>query len=124
MLKINAREPQPLHFEAELVGSLDTGSSPQLDEFLKTLLANQPKSLRLDLAHLDYVSSNGLRLLMTAARHFKQAGGVFTVANPQPQVRKVIDIAKALPAETVFASAAEEEKYFDDMQKKALKRPS
>lgn len=121
MLKINARESQPLHFEAALVGSLDTGTTPQFEEFLKGLIGNQAKSLRLDLAQLDYISSTGLRLLMSAAKHFKQSGGIYTVANPQPQVRKVIDIAKALPSETVFASAAEEERYFDEMQKLALK---
>ncbi|MFZ4694918.1 MAG: STAS domain-containing protein [Verrucomicrobiia bacterium] len=123
MLKINTKESQPLHFEAGLIGSLDTASAPQLEEFLKGVFGNHARSLRLDLAQLDYICSTGLRLLMSAAKHFKQSGGVYTVANPQPPVRKVIDIAKALPSETVFASAKEEERYFDDMQKKVPKHP-
>ena len=40
MLKINTRESQPLHFEAALIGSLDTGSAPQMEEFLKGLFNN------------------------------------------------------------------------------------
>lgn len=122
MLKIDIRESQPLHFEATLIGDLDTAAAPRLEEFLKGIFDNQARSLRLDLAQLAYISSTGLRLLMSAARHFRQGNGIFTVANPQPQVRKVIEIAKALPSETVFASAQEEERYFDDMQKQVLKR--
>jgi hypothetical protein len=45
---------------------------------------------------------------------------MFLMANLQPQIKKVIEIAQALPSESIFASIEEADAYFDAMQKKVL----
>lgn len=57
-----------------LTGSLDTVNSPRLAERLSTL-PEDTQSLVLDLAHLRYVSSSGLRVILFAFDKMKQNGG-------------------------------------------------
>jgi hypothetical protein len=40
------------------------------------------------------------------------------IVNPQPAVRKVLEIVKALPPQQVFGSDAELDAYLDAMQRK------
>ena len=49
----------------KLVGRLDSISTPDLLESFEKLVANEEiKSIRVDAASLDYISSAGLRILM------------------------------------------------------------
>ena len=59
----------------ELEGRLDTLSSPELDSFLKNYypIINE---LILDLKNLDYLSSAGLRVILTAHKAMADKGGV------------------------------------------------
>jgi anti-sigma B factor antagonist len=72
-----------------------------------------------DLAQLEYVSSAGVRSLFKARKGASDAGGQLLLVNPQPQVKKVFDIIKALPSTAVFQSQEEMDRYLDAMQKKA-----
>jgi anti-anti-sigma regulatory factor len=48
-------------------------------------------------------------------------GGRVAIINPQPAVKRVFEIVKALPSEQVFASEAEFDAYLDAMQRAARK---
>lgn len=50
-----------------LEGRLDTVTSPELESELKQTL-NDAQSLTLDFEKLDYISSSGLRVLLTAQK--------------------------------------------------------
>ena len=121
MIKINSKEFKPFHFEVAPVGRLDTATAPQMEAFFQQILASSPRSLRLDLAQVDYVSSMGLQVIMSTAKQMKKLGGVFLAMNPQAPVRKVLEIANALPAENIFASVEEADRYLDMIQQRALK---
>jgi hypothetical protein len=58
---------------------------------------------------------------MKLMKDLKAQNGVLQMVNVQPQIKKVFDIAAALPPETVFASVAEADAYLDMMQKKVLR---
>ncbi len=58
-----------------LEGRLDTISSPTLENELRDELADA-NSLTLDLAKLDYISSAGLRVLLTAWKAMSGRGGM------------------------------------------------
>jgi len=103
-----------------LVGRLDTLSAPDLEAALAPLLdAPEVTSLVFHLDGLDYISSAGIRCLVRARKAVGGRGGTVSVVNPQPPVRQVFEIVKALPAEQVFASEAEFDAYLDAMQRKA-----
>ena|SRR5687767_4304007 len=103
-----------------LAGRLDTNTAPELDKTLDRLLIPAAATVRLvfDLAHLDYLSSAGIRCFIRARKIVEPGGGTVVVVNPQPGVRKVLDIVKAIPEGGVFTSMAELDAYLDLMQER------
>jgi anti-anti-sigma factor len=65
---------------------------------------------------LDFISSAGIRVFLMAQKELKSRGGTVMMMNPQPQIRKVFDIIKALPDATVFSSVEELDDYLAHMQ--------
>lgn len=59
--------------EIKLTGRLDTVTSPQLEEKLKKELEGVT-NLQFDFAELEYISSAGLRVLLTASKKMKKQG--------------------------------------------------
>jgi anti-anti-sigma factor len=102
----------------KLVGRLDTDTAPQLDGELNKVLGRKDiKRLVFDLSGLDYLSSAGIRCFVRARKTVEPGGGTVAILNPQPGVRKVLDIVKAIPAKGIFASVAELDEYLDAIQK-------
>lgn len=100
-----------------LVGRLDTDTAPQLDEALRELLA-EPDIERLvfDVSALDYLSSAGIRCFIRARKAIEPNGGKVAIVNPQPAVRKVLEIVRAIPG-GIFSSVAELDAYLDAIQR-------
>jgi hypothetical protein len=71
-----------------------------------------------DLSHLEYLSSAGIRCFIRARKAIEGGGGKVAILNPQPAVRKVLDIVKAIPAGGVFRNVEELDAYLDEMQRK------
>lgn len=71
-----------------IAGRLDTATAPELDSYVKS---NQfGKGLVLDLAYLEYISSAGLRVLLSIDKLMATRGGL-TVRNIQDTVMEVLD---------------------------------
>src|SRR5688572_8932118 len=121
-LKIVLDEQSPL-ITIALSGRLDTNTAPELDDALNGILTN-PKiaCLTFNLAQLDYLSSAGVRCFIRARKAIEPRGGKVVIVNPQPPVRKVLDIVKAIPPGGVFESVAELDAYLDEMQRQVRER--
>ena len=104
-----------------LSGRLDSASYEQLDDALEPLLhaAKPAMVLVMDLAHLDYISSAGIRCILKARKALAPTGKVVAV-NPQAQIRKVLDMVQALPLGDIFNSTAEADAYIDALQQEIL----
>jgi anti-anti-sigma factor len=100
-------------------GRLDTHSYGEFDARMKPELEADERTLVLDLAGLDYISSAGIRSIFAARKQMAQRGGQLLVVNAQPQVRKVFEIVRAVPVSEIFSSVAELDAYLDAMQRKA-----
>ena len=74
-------------------GKLDSMSSPDLDKRLTALIEGGTCRIVVDLSGIDYVSSAGLRVFLSAAKRLKQAHGKLALANPSAQVQQIFDIA-------------------------------
>ena len=70
-------------------GRLDTLTSPKLESELEPSIA-KAKNLVLDLTGVDYLSSAGLRLLLTLQKRFKKEGGNFKLRGIQPGVMEIL----------------------------------
>lgn len=101
-----------------LKGRLDTQTYAECEQRLEPLLNPATKVLVFDLAQLDYLSSMGLRVLMKTSRTMSSLGGKCLLTRLQPPIRTVIDIANALPAQNIFASVEEADRYLDVMQRR------
>lgn len=103
-----------------LAGRLDTHTYADLDQQLTPVLESPIRSLVLDLAGLDYISSAGVRSIFKARKALAERGGKVVVVNPKPQIQKVFDVVKAVPLNEIFSTVAEADAYLDAMQKKVL----
>ena len=73
-----------------LEGRLDTTTAPELEAELKTCL-DGITALTLDLTNLDYISSAGLRVLLSAHKTMMKQGQM-KVTNASEIVREVFDV--------------------------------
>lgn len=103
-----------------VIGRLDTNTASQLEASIDDALTDQVTMLTLDLAQLEYISSAGLRVLFKAAKTLKKKNGHFGLMHLQPQIQKVLDIVKALPAVPIFKNEQEMDDYLDAMQQKVI----
>ena len=73
-----------------LEGRLDTTTAPELEAELKTCL-DGITDLTLDLTNLDYISSAGLRVLLSAHKTMMKQGQM-KVTNASEIVKEVFDV--------------------------------
>ncbi len=73
-----------------LEGRLDTTTAPDLEKELKTSL-DGVTDLTLDLTNLDYISSAGLRVLLSAHKTMMKQGQM-KVTNASDIVKEVFDV--------------------------------
>ncbi len=121
-LKIVVAQKASGFHELALNGRLDTDTYPELEAALKKLPVEGARGVRLDLAGLAYISSMGLRVVIKLVKDLRAQKAVFQMVNVQPQIKKVFEIAAALPAEAVFKNVQEADAYLDAMQKKVLRK--
>ena len=73
-----------------LEGRLDTTTAPDLEQAIKAEL-NRVDALVLDFSKLEYISSAGLRVLLSAHKAMSRKGGM-KVVNVNELVREVFDV--------------------------------
>lgn len=73
-----------------LSGRLDTTTAPELEETLKGAL-DGVSELELDLKALDYISSAGLRVLLSAQKVMNKQGSM-VVLNANESIREVFEV--------------------------------
>ncbi|WP_448098620.1 STAS domain-containing protein [Luteibacter yeojuensis] len=102
-----------------LEGRLDAATFAAFDEAMRdiTPLVDNGGTLVVDLSALEYISSAGLRSLAQLRKQMHDREGRTLLLNPQPQVKKVFEIVKAVPVAEVFANVAELDQYLDHMQR-------
>lgn len=116
---LNTEKPSPDRVTLHLHGRLDAQTFNDFDLAMLDELPRLPEggTVVLDLSALDYISSAGLRSIAKIRRTMRARGGHTLLLNPQPQVRKVFDIVKAVPVNEVFANAQELDVYLDRVQR-------
>ena len=74
----------------KLEGRLDTTTAPQLEEELNGSLSGV-KELEFDLEKLEYISSAGLRVLLSAQKTMNNQGSM-VVKNSIEEIREIFDV--------------------------------
>ena len=76
-----------------LAGRVDGFVAPDLEKRLSGLIEGGDKRMLLDCANMSYISSAGLRAVLSSARQCQQAGGKLTLCGLQPGCRTVFEIS-------------------------------
>ena len=79
-----------------LKGELDIATAPDLEELLTKSRKDGLDALKVDLRGLDFIDSNGLRVLVEAWKSCFKEGVTFTLAPGPRQVQRVFDVAGLL----------------------------
>lgn len=124
-LIVRSESPTTSRTTVWLEGRLDANTFTDLDEALRdiTPMVDNEGTLVLDLSQLEYISSAGLRSLAQLRKQMNDRGARTLLLNPQPQVKKVFDIVKAVPVKEVFASINELDQYLDHIQRTMAGQP-
>ena len=89
MLDINkAKEGDKLTLE--ISGRLDTTTAPELEASIKEDIGDV-KELVIDLSNLDYISSAGLRVLLSAQKTMMKQGSM-VVTHPNDVISEIFEV--------------------------------
>lgn len=91
-MQIEVTQHDDVHVMA-LNGSLETASSPEVETRLRDVIEGGASRVVVDLEHVDFVSSAGLRVLLMAAKLQRRSGGKICVCGLNEIVQEVFDIS-------------------------------
>ncbi len=88
-------------------GSLNTQTSPKLEQKLQALLASKGRRLVVDFKNVDYLSSAALRVLLMITRRLVRAHGRLVLCAMSDDLKKVFSISGFDRDFTILASRGE-----------------
>ncbi len=86
-------------------GRLDSDTSPELARQASEVIGRGGRRLLLDLKDLYYISSAGLRAVLSAAKEMTAVGGRLAISSPNNEVTEVFDISGFVSVIEVHHSA-------------------
>ena len=78
---------------ARVAGRLDAVTSPAFEQELTALVGDDAKHAVLDMEDLEYVSSAGLRSILSVGKALQKASGKMVVCNVSGMIREVFAIS-------------------------------
>lgn len=75
-----------------LTGRLDTITQETLAKELETVFAGEKVNLVFDITSLDYISSAGLRVLLTAQKKINALGTAMKIVGAKPEIKEIFDM--------------------------------
>jgi anti-sigma B factor antagonist len=83
-----------------VAGRIDASNYAELESRLKHYIDNGQNNLVLEMDETDFISSAGVRVLISAQKALKPRGGGLAIAQPSKRVTEVLELAGL---ETVFS---------------------
>ena len=91
----------------DIEGNLDTMTAPTAHGEFESLLAEGQKTILVNLAKLDYISSSGLRVLLALAKELQKGGGKLHLCSLNQTVGEIFEMSGFDGILNVFPSEAE-----------------
>lgn len=76
-----------------LAGRFDAQSAGDAEDTLKTALEADAKKILVDMSQVEYISSAGLRVLLSTAKKLAGVSGKLVLCGLKPYVREVFEVA-------------------------------
>jgi anti-sigma B factor antagonist len=90
-----------------LVGRIDTVSAPVLEQAINRTIEGGGRKILLDFSGVSYISSGGLRVLLSAAKRLRDPGDRFGLCCLSPDVLKIIKLTGFTSIFTIYSSEGE-----------------
>lgn len=74
-------------------GRLDSNTAPELEQALTKLLGEGRLHVVMDLSEIEFLSSAGLRVMVSTMKTLRKGGGDLAVAAPNLRAREVLRLA-------------------------------
>ena len=75
-----------------VTGRIDSATAPEFDNALKGLLEHGRRKIELDYTGLEYISSAGLRAMLSALKAAKNGGGNLVLVKPNERIRDTLSL--------------------------------
>ena len=87
-----------------ITGSIDAFTASEVTNYLSAEISAGHNRVVADLSHVDYISSAGLRAILSALKETRQMGGDFRLAGAQPNVSKLLHISGFVSIIKIFST--------------------
>ncbi len=87
-IKVTAGTPVIL----AVAGQLDTRTALDFEKEIQAIINGEDKEVVFDVEELTYVSSAGLRLILTLQKGMTAKGGTLVIRNVQPDIMEIFNI--------------------------------
>ncbi len=74
-------------------GRMDAVTAPDYEKWVKKWISSGEINLLIDLGHLDYISSAGLRAILVTSKDLNSRGGRQCFCSLQPAVKEIFDLS-------------------------------
>ncbi len=91
----------------KITGRVDSATAPEMEQSLQELINTDRNQVVLDLQDTEYMSSAGLRVMVSTLKAAKKNGGDLKLAQLSPRVKEVLDLAGLTPVFNVHADLVE-----------------
>ncbi len=91
----------------QIQGNLDTGTAPTAEEHLQGLIDDGKTKILMDFSTLDYISSAGLRVLLSTSKKLRSSGGEIRLHSLNETVAEIFDMSGFSTILSVFPGEAE-----------------
>ena len=91
----------------KIVGRVDSNTAPEVEKTLQDLIDADRHQIVIDLQDTEYMSSAGLRVLVSTLKAAKKSGGDLKLAQLSGRVKEVLDLAGLTPVFNVYSDVVE-----------------
>ena len=88
-------------------GKLNTGASPDAEDFINELIDDGATKILLNLEDLDFISSTGLRVILATGKRLLEVGGKLVLCSPNQTVADVFRMSGFNQMFSVFDTEGE-----------------
>lgn len=88
-------------------GRVDSATAPDFEKALQSLIQANRNQIVIDAKGVEYMSSAGIRGLVSALKAAKAGGGDVRLAQPSQRVREVLELAGLQPIFTIYDDVTE-----------------
>jgi anti-sigma B factor antagonist len=106
MIDIDSRDENGI-MVVEIEGKLNTGASPDAEKFLNSLLDDGATKILLNMEDMDFISSTGLRVILSTGKKLAAVSGKLIICNPNLTVMDVLKMSGFSQMFKVFDSEEE-----------------